>query len=260
MNTPAATGFDIGSRTGKAVVIDRNGALLHSAMVGTVGNALRTFEELRSLLPSGLPDALPSVATGYGRAALEKKAHRTATEITCHALGALRRLPGVATVIDIGGQDAKIIAIEDGRVRDFAMNDKCAAGAGRFLEVMAPRLGLTLEEFARLDVSAVAPLPLSATCTVFAESEIVSLMATGADPVVLASSVAAMAARMAALLAAPLHARPPFFMTGGVSRIAPVRHHLALILGHPVGTSDDAALSGAHGAAIMALRDASSFR
>ena len=254
MNTPAAIGFDIGSRSGKVVVIDRDGAFLHSAMVETVGNALRTFDDLRAALPSGLFPALPSIATGYGRTALEGRVTRTATEITCHALGALRRLPGVATVIDIGGQDAKIIAIEEGRVRDFAMNDKCAAGAGRFLEVMAPRLGLTLEEFARLDVAKIEPLPLSATCTVFAESEIVSLMASGADPVVLAASVAAMAARMAALLAAPLHARSPFFMTGGVSRIAPVRNHLALILGHPVETSDDATLCGAHGAALLALK------
>ncbi len=260
MNTPAATGFDIGSRTGKAVVTDREGTILHAATVETVGNALRTFEDLRALLPPGLPDGLPSTATGYGRAAIEGRVRRTATEISCHAIGALRRLPGAATVIDIGGQDAKVIILEEGRIRDFAMNDKCAAGAGRFLEVMVPRLGLTLEGFSRLDVAHIEPLPISATCTVFAESEIVSLMASGADPIVLAASVAAMAARMAALLAAPLHARPPFFMTGGVSRIVPVRHHLSLILGHPVETSDDASLSGAHGAAIMALRDGSCFK
>ena len=253
---PHIIGYDIGSRTGKAVVTDRDGNILHSALTETLGNSVLTYERLRGAIPFRfLRDDTLSAATGYGRAALEGRVRRTATEITCHFLGARRRVPDAVAVIDIGGQDAKVIAIEGDRIRDFAMNDKCAAGAGRFLEVMTARLGYPMERFAALDVSGVEPPLLSSTCTVFAESELISLMASGAEPLALASAIAAMAARMTAHLAARVHAAPPYFMTGGVSRIAPVRYHLARILGAPVATTDDAQFTGAHGAALLLLNE-----
>ncbi len=252
---PYAIGYDIGSRTGKAVVTDPDGNIIHTALTETLGNSVLTYEKLRGLIPADyLRDDTLTAATGYGRAALESRVGRTATEITCHFLAVQRHAPATRAIIDIGGQDAKVIAIDGDRIRDFAMNDKCAAGAGRFLEVMTARLGYPLAEFSRLEVSSVEPPLLSATCTVFAESELISLMASGAAPLALASAVAAMAARMTFQLAARVHARPPLFMTGGVSRILPVRQHLARLFDAPIATSDDAQLFGAYGAALIARK------
>ncbi len=247
-------GYDIGSRTGKVVVIDEKRDLHYTDLVETKGNAILTYRHLLERLPIRYRDSALSAATGYGRTALEKEVALTATEISCHALGVLARSPETATIIDIGGQDAKVISLEDGQVRDFVMNDRCAAGAGRFLEVMVTRLGYSIETFAKLEEKELDVPLLSSTCTVFAESELVSLMATGISPHALAWAVADMAARMTAQLAARVHARPPFFMTGGVSRVKPVRTALSCLFGAPIVTSDDAQFTGAHGAALLLLR------
>ena len=119
------------------------------------------------------------MATGYGRSKV-KFAERTITEITCHAKGALFFIPTARTVIDIGGQDSKVISIGDkGNVIEFAMNDKCAAGTGRFLEVMANALNVKLEELGDLTVRAERVVKISSTCTVFAESEVISHITRG---------------------------------------------------------------------------------
>lgn len=250
---PFFTGYDIGSRTGKVTVIDEEGSIRHTDIADTLGNALLTYRRLRDRIPTRYRPSASS-ATGYGRTALEKEVSSTATEITCHALGVLSRAPGTATIIDIGGQDAKVIALEEGRVRDFVMNDRCAAGAGRFLEVMVPRLGYTMDTFAALDEERNDIPLLSSTCTVFAESELISLMAAGASPEALAWAIASMTARMTVQLAAHIHVRPPFFMTGGVSRALPVRVLLERLLGAPIMTAPDAQFTGAHGAALLLLR------
>jgi len=248
-------GYDIGSRTGKAVVIDEKEVVVYRTSIETLGNALLTYEHLTSLIPKEyLVTGVKSAVTGYGREALGGIVSCTATEITCHTLGVLACAPHTATIIDIGGQDAKVISVEDRRVRDFVMNDRCAAGAGRFLEVIVPRLGFSIEEFCSLDVRSITPPLLSSTCTVFAESEVVSLMAAGVPPLTVAAAVADMAARMVSHLAMRIPVRPPFFMTGGVSRAIPVRHYLSKIIGAPIATSTDALFTGAHGAALLLLK------
>jgi len=214
----------------------------------------RVLEALKA--EAGLrPDRpLPLVATGYGRSALPF-ADRAVTEITCHAAGAHYLNPGVRSVIDIGGQDSKVIAMgEGGRVVDFAMNDKCAAGTGRFLEVMARALEVPIETFGEVAAAADRPAAISSTCTVFAESEVISLISRGVSREnILAGIHEAIAARVFAM-AARLGLRPPLMMTGGVARNGGVVRALERRCGHPIEVSPHAQLTGAIGAALVAGR------
>ncbi len=248
-------GFDIGSRAAKAVIINADEAVIHSSSVETIGNIRHTMECLRSTIPAEVAHAIVrTAATGYGRVAVESEVDATATEISCHWLGVSKLFPEVAAIIDIGGQDSKVIVSSGGRVRDFLMNDRCAAGTGRFLEVMTSRLGISLEDFAKLDIEHIPTVPINATCTVFAESEIVSCMALGTDPMILVSSVALLAARNAAAMAQRLHAASPIYFSGGVSRMKPVVRHLEKLLSAKLVTDASAVFAGAHGAALLALR------
>ncbi|NQT97453.1 MAG: 2-hydroxyglutaryl-CoA dehydratase [Candidatus Marinimicrobia bacterium] len=174
-------GIDVGSLSTEAVIVDSNKHLLSYSIVNTGINSSAAAEEALSeaLQKAELPRnrIAKIIATGYGRAAVGA-AHKRMTEITCHAAGAQQLFPEVRTVIDIGGQDSKVIHIgQDGQLVDFAMNDKCAAGTGRFLEIMAKRLEVKLEKLGDLALLAEKAVSISNTCTVFAESEVVSLVA-----------------------------------------------------------------------------------
>jgi (R)-2-hydroxyacyl-CoA dehydratese activating ATPase len=195
------------------------------------------------------------VATGYGRAALAF-AGEAVTEITCHARGVRELVPEVGTVIDIGGQDSKAIWLDArGAVRDFAMNDRCAAGTGRFLEVLADRLGVRVEELGGQAARSTNPTPISSTCVVFAETEIVGLLAANiATHDIAAGVLKAIASRMASMLGR--RAVAPVVLTGGVARVNGMAERLTEAIGCPVRLSPDPEYTGALGAALLAAAGA----
>lgn len=248
-------GIDVGSITTKAAVA-KDDEVIADKVVFTGYNARMAGEQLfESIIGEcGINrDSIDRIiSTGYGRNSLEF-ADRAVTEITCHAAGAYYLDRGVRSVIDIGGQDSKAIAVSDtGSPMDFAMNDKCAAGTGRFLEVMARALEVDLEEFGDVSLKAKQPSPISSLCTVFAESEVISLIAKGEfrENIIagiheaIASRVVAMANRVG------FNAR--VMMTGGVAKNTGVVKALEQKIGQKIHVSDKSQLTGAIGAAIIA--------
>jgi predicted CoA-substrate-specific enzyme activase len=192
------------------------------------------------------------VSTGYGRENVRNRT-KAVTEITCHARGAHTLHPEARSVIDIGGQDSKAIALEpDGRVRRFEMNDKCAAGTGRFLEVMARTLEVDLKDFGPIALTARKPAAISSTCTVFAESEVISLLAQDMEvPEILAGLCLAIAQRVNSL-ASRVGMHPQVMMTGGVAKNAGVVKAIEEKVGYPVMVPDEPQTIGALGAALFA--------
>jgi predicted CoA-substrate-specific enzyme activase len=250
-------GIDVGSTTTKLVAIDAAGEVVASRLEPGEPRVREQTErlvaELRASLDAGAGAESPLAATGYGRK-LVGGATRVTTEITCHARGAfhLLRRPGV--LVDVGGQDTKVIRIEArGDVGDFAMNDKCAAGTGRFLEVILPRLGAPWTELAAIYARAPESVAISSTCTVFAESEVISLLANGrpVDGIVrglhdaLAERVGALAGRLAS-------GAPEVFVSGGVANNGAMVAALAARLGRPITVVPQPQLVGALGAALGA--------
>jgi (R)-2-hydroxyacyl-CoA dehydratese activating ATPase len=246
-------GLDIGARTTKAVLLADGrviAAVVEDTGGGPAATARRVFEEALRQAGAGRVDL--AVATGYGRGGLEF-APVTVTEITCQARGVRHLLPQACGILDVGGQDTKAIALDgEGRVRDFLMNDRCAAGTGRFLEVMAGVFGVSLHEAGRLALAAAEPLPISSTCTVFAESEVVSLRAAGHSCEAILAGVHASVARRLKGMADRLALEGPVAFTGGVARdpaaVEAVRRTLAL----EVLVPDSPQTTGALGAALVA--------
>lgn len=192
------------------------------------------------------------VVTGYGRIALEE-AHKTVTEITCHARGIAELYPEVRTIIDIGGQDSKVIRInEKGRVIDFAMNDKCAAGTGRFLQVMANTLGLDVSELAEAE-NLEEMVGINSMCTVFAESEIVSLMARGASKGGIIAGIHQSVAKRVAGMAKRVGLQEKIAFTGGVALNRGVKNALLRELGTDIMVPEVCQFTGALGAALLAF-------
>ena len=248
-------GIDVGSITTKAAIA-KDDELIADKVVFTGYNARMAGEQVfESIIGEcGIKrDSIDRIiSTGYGRNSLEF-ADRAVTEITCHAAGAYYLDRGVRSVIDIGGQDSKAIAVSDtGSPMDFAMNDKCAAGTGRFLEVMARALEVDLEAFGDVSSKAQQPAPISSLCTVFAESEVISLIAKGEfrENIIagiheaIASRVVAMAKRVG------FNAR--VMMTGGVAKNTGVVKALEQKIGQKIHVSDKSQVTGAIGAAILA--------
>ncbi|NOZ12182.1 MAG: 2-hydroxyglutaryl-CoA dehydratase [Acidobacteria bacterium] len=250
-------GIDIGSVTAKGVLLEESkqiaGAIRFTGY--NAGNAAETI--LQSLLEqAGLKqeqvDAI--VATGYGRNSVNF-ADKALSEIICHAAGAHFAVPAARTVIDIGGQDSKIIRLkENGQVTDFVMNDKCAAGTGRFLEVMARALGTDLDGFGQLSLKSRTPAAISSTCTVFAESEVISLVAKGEKRENIIAGIHASIAARTVALANRVGVVPAVAMTGGVSRNIGVVRALEKHLNLPVIIPENAQLTGAVGAALLAQK------
>jgi predicted CoA-substrate-specific enzyme activase len=255
-------GIDGGSRAIKVVLLDGGrGEVLASGVrdqgIAHDRLARELFEELLQAAGLARPDVARVVATGYTRNAITF-ADTTITEITCHAVGVRHLVPGAATVVEIGGQDSKLLRLsEDGTVRDFAMNDRCAAGTGRFLEVVASRLGAGLETLGELAGAATSPAPISSMCVVFAETEIIGLLASGAPPADIVAGVqASIASRVAAMLGRD--AIPPVVFTGGVAMIPGMAQALGAALRMPVTVAPEPQMTGALGAAILACRQAAS--
>jgi predicted CoA-substrate-specific enzyme activase len=249
-------GIDVGSVSTDAVLLDAQGRIAGSAVTATGASALKASEEALSFALRKArgtpPDIAFTVATGYGRERVPR-ADATVTEITCHARGARQLFPGAATVIDVGGQDSKVIRLSrDGKVADFAMNDKCAAGTGRFLEVMARTLETDLETMGPLSLSSRRALNVSSTCTVFAESEVISLIASGAAPEDIARGIHVAISERIAALAETIGVLPPAVMTGGVAKNPGARKALEERLGLPLLVPEEPQLAGALGAALIA--------
>lgn len=245
----ASIGIDCGSTACKGVLFQAD-AILASCVLPTGWSPKNTsravFEQL--LKQAGLErETVYITATGYGRIGIDF-AHRTITEITCHALGADYLLPGVRTVIDIGGQDSKVIAVEEGQVRSFQMNTKCAAGTGRFLEMSANRMGIELSEFSDL-LAAGKSCSLSSMCAVFADSEIVSQLAAGKSREEVAGGIIQLIVDRAVALTARVDFAPPILLTGGLAGMAGLRIALERQLGYPVTSAGLSCFAGAIGAA-----------
>jgi predicted CoA-substrate-specific enzyme activase len=253
---PHFLGVDLGSTTAKAVVVDDVGAIVAASTVamGAVSRAGMEQAVAQALEQAGLArdDVAGTVSTGYGRR-LVPGAQRTFTEITCHARGTAAMVPGVRLVIDIGGQDSKAITVDrDGLVEDFAMNDRCASGTGRFYEVLARAVECPLPELADLALRGTDDLEVSSMCATFAETEIVSLLAQGSDVADIASSVhRAVAARTLALVA-QVGRRTPVVMTGGVAKNRAAVEFLARALRTDVLVPEHPQITGAFGAALLA--------
>lgn len=250
-------GVDSGSTSTDAVVMDRDGTIVAS-VIGATGakaslGASKVVDEVLRRAHVDKDELALSVATGYGREAIPHM-DMTITEITCHAAGAHRLAPQALTVIDIGGQDSKVIHLgPDGTVSNFVMNDKCAAGTGRFLEAMARTLEMPLDELSRQGLGWKRDVTISSMCTVFAESEVVSLIADDTPTPDIIHGLDMSVARKTAALAKRVGAEPPYLMTGGVAMNEGVVRALEDVLGAPVATHDDSQLCGAIGAAMMGL-------
>jgi len=191
------------------------------------------------------------VATGYGRLNVPF-ADRQITELSCHARGVSSLFPKVRTAIDIGGQDAKCMRIANGRLVDFVMNDRCAAGTGRFLEVTAATLGIKLEDMGAMSLRATRRIKISSMCTIFAQQEVVALLSQGEQPEnVLAGLHDALASRVAAL-ARRLGIEPDVVLTGGVAKNIGMVKAMRQSLGVEVLVPEEPLITGALGAAILA--------
>ena len=250
-------GIDIGSTAAKAAVVEMDGAIAWTCVMPTGYSSVDAAERLRGELASAgydvTGDDVRVVATGYGRVAVPY-AHKVVTEITCHARGAHHLDPAVRTVIDIGGQDSKVIRLsESGAVETFAMNDKCAAGTGRFLEMMARTLQMKLPEMSELGLDWHNDVTISSMCTVFAESEVVSLIARSTAPADIIHGLNKSVAGKTAALARRTGGVAPFMMTGGVARNRGVVKELETALKAPVEVSEYSQLCGSLGAALFAL-------
>ncbi len=251
-------GVDLGSRTTKAVlrsdgeILARRILMTGWAPAGAAMSARAAVVADAGLAPD---DVEATVATGYGRVTVPFPA-KTVTEITCHAAGAASVLPRVRTVIDVGGQDSKVIRIDRfGLVSDFAMNDRCAAGTGRFLEFMAQSLEVEIGAFALLGAKGREPADLSSICTVFAESEVLSLVAEGAEVSDIVAGIHRAISRRIVTLAQGVGLVPPVAMTGGGALNPGLRHHLAQLLGTEILIPPHPQTMGAEGAAIIAGRE-----
>jgi predicted CoA-substrate-specific enzyme activase len=250
-------GIDVGSTTVKIVAVDSTGQIVWHIIEESEP---RIEEQVNSLFKIAsvelkYPPGTPILATGYGRR-MVNEALKTVTEITCHAQGVFQEFNRGGTLIDIGGQDSKVIRIsQTGKVIDFAMNDKCAAGTGRFLENTASRLSIPIEKIAIEASKTATEVPISSTCTVFAESEIVSLLAHGTPVgVILRGLHRALVSRVTALVHT-VGIKAPLMLSGGVVQNPLITEMISEELQHNVLLPQHPQLVGAYGAALLAASD-----
>jgi len=249
-------GVDVGSISAEAVIVDEAGRTASYAIgftgADSVASASRTLAE--ALAAAGLKreEIARVISTGYGRARVPF-ADAQVTEITCHGRGAHHEFPGTRTVIDIGGQDSKAIRLDPaGRVQNFQMNDKCAAGTGRFLEVMARALEVERIEMGPISLTSAEKVSVSSVCTVFAESEVVGLIHQGADKRDIIRGIHAAIADRTRALVGRVGIEAEVTMTGGVAKNAGVVRELEDRLGLKVNLPAEPQITGALGAALIA--------
>jgi predicted CoA-substrate-specific enzyme activase len=251
-------GIDVGAATAKAVILGEGGILGYAIRPTGHDVKLATNKVIKEALEkAGLSTSLKDlhyvISTGYARESIEF-ANKTVTEIICHAKGAHFVIPSTRFIIDMGGQDSKAIEIDpEGNVTNFTMNDKCAAGTGRFLEVMAQVLEVeSVAEMGPLALQSKEPCRISSTCTVFAETEVVVLRAEGKDRKDLIAGVHKAVASRVAAMASSLTYRPDAVFTGGVAKNIGVRKFLEEEIGMELLVPDEPQIIGALGAALFA--------
>jgi predicted CoA-substrate-specific enzyme activase len=260
-----ALGIDVGSTTTKIVAIDGKGKMVWHLLEDAEPRVAQQAERFLRLAREKAVElnhhammevnGIPLVATGYGRK-LVSQATRQVTEITCHARGMYREMGHGGTLVDIGGQDSKVIGISSkGEVVDFAMNDKCAAGTGRFLENTANRLGVPMENLGEVTLSTKEEVEISSTCTVFAESEVVSMIAHGValEPI-LRGLHRSLIKRIVAMVRT-VGLVPPLMLSGGVVLNSAIPIMLGEETGEEVILPSFPQLMGAYGAALIALEN-----
>ena len=252
-----AAGVDVGSTQSKAVVVEESRGIIGRALVDTGANVTRAAENAFHLAcrQSGISphDVGYVVGTGYGRYKITF-GNTQMTEISCHARGAHYVFPNTRTVIDMGGQDSKAISVgADGEVLDFVMNDKCAAGTGRFLSNAADVMGIGLDEVGPISLQGTRPVKIATVCTVFVESDILSYLSMGKKPEDILRGVHLAIAKRTVSLARRVDIEPEITMTGGVARNSGMVCALEEVLGAHLQVSPDAHFMGAIGAALFAL-------
>ena len=256
MDKMLVAGIDAGSNTVKVVFMEGE-QILSYRIVKTGANSLSTVNDLiQQILEEQrkrMEDISSFVSTGYGRNYIPF-ATSQATEIFCHAKGVIRSIPQVRTIIDIGGQDSKVIYLDNsGRVVDFVMNDKCAAGTGRFIETLALALETPLEEMGPLSVRAQNEITISNTCTVFAESEVVSYVAQGFPKGEIISGVHHAIVNRILAMTRRREIRGEICLTGGVAKNVGIVKWLEKELGQSLRIPEEPQITGAIGAALIGL-------
>jgi predicted CoA-substrate-specific enzyme activase len=241
-------GIDIGSRTIELVVINESGKIIQSLQADTGFDPSTTA---RGLLDQVQYDRI--MATGYGRNLFEVNFDApTVTEIKAHATGARAFFPEARTVLDIGGQDSKAISLfENGKVKKFEMNDRCAAGTGKFLEVMAKNLGYDIEDFGKEALLSEKVIAISSMCTVFAESEVTSLIAKGQNRRSIAKGLHVSVVNRVSGMVSRVSSEGDIVFTGGVAKNPCMRELISKKLGRAVVVPDDPQFVGAYGAALL---------
>ncbi|MBN1547707.1 MAG: 2-hydroxyglutaryl-CoA dehydratase [Syntrophaceae bacterium] len=257
MNTKSlfVAGIDIGAATAKAVVLNEK-CILSSYVTPTGDSVAGAVEKVisESLKAAGLTiDQIRyMISTGYGRRAV-KCAHEAVTEISCHAKGVNSILSEARTVIDIGGQDSKVIEIDGkGKIGNFVMNDKCAAGTGRFLEVMAKVLNSDINDIGTISLRGRNPCQISNTCTVFAESEMVTLRADGKSKEDIFAGIHSAMAHRIVIMGNSVGFRRQIVLTGGVAKNIGMKKALEEKIGIEILVPENPQIMGALGAAIIA--------
>jgi predicted CoA-substrate-specific enzyme activase len=251
-------GIDAGSRMIKGVVFDwdTKKVISKSSVLQGVDQtklARKLYDQILDIAGIKADDVAGVVATGYGRTRVDF-ANNIVTEITCHARGVLFYKPGTRSIIEIGGQDSKFIRLtREGDIYDFAMNDRCAAGTGRFLETAAERLELTINSFGEKALESKNPAIISSMCVVFAETEIISLLTSGVPVCDIAAGIEnSVASRMVSLTGGKID--KPIVFTGGVALIKGMHNAISNAIKDNVELMDDPLYTGAVGAAIIAVK------
>lgn len=255
-------GVDIGSTTSKCALLDKNGGQQAFYLEHTQFNRNLSGEAVlqKALDQCGKKheDVAFIVSTGYGRKAFTR-ANKDIPEIIAHAVGTAALIPAARTIIDIGGQDSKVIELDEkGVVSRFEMNDKCAAGTGRFFEVLTQRLlGIKMEELAPLILKATDPCPISSMCTIFAESEIISYLSQGVPIENIAAGMGLSVVRRIISLgkSGQMTFKEPIIFSGGVAQNEGIRKQFADLLGKPVTALHTPQSTGAVGAALTAIKE-----
>ena len=247
-------GIDSGSTSTDVVILDQDGKIKSTMIIPTGGGAMMSAEKSLDLAieKAGIKkeEIVRIDTTGYGRSYIDS-GDDSITEITCHARGGREMAGDECAIIDVGGQDTKIILVSGGMVQDFQMNDKCSAGTGKFLEIMANRLGVTLQElFDMADKGTV--LPISSLCTVFAESEVINYIGEGQKREDIAAGVVDSVANKVAQLAMKKNLPDKVILTGGLSNSTYFTKILSQKLGQTVSPTEHGRYAGALGAALLA--------
>jgi predicted CoA-substrate-specific enzyme activase len=252
-----ASGVDVGSTQTKAVIINESGEIVGRSLMETGANVVRAAENayMEALQQAGLDEREVEyvIGTGYGRYRVTF-GNTQVTEISCHARGAVYMFPGTRTVLDMGGQDTKAIRVSPaGEILDFCMNDKCAAGTGRFLGAASAALEIPLPELGPTALEANKPVRISTTCTVFAESEVLSWLGKGKKIEDILMGVHQSIAKRSIGLMRRVGIEDDITFTGGVAKNVGMIHSLEENLGHRLNVSEESHYMGALGAALYAL-------